>query len=94
MAVLVPKAEAGKIGRTTDINFFKLGYQTVVEKGFSNIISETYYIGQKAEANKPARHYFSAVWGLEKDQWKTEDGFKSYLKEESKLLSSPIEVRF
>lgn len=94
MAVLVPKAEAGKIGRTTDINFFKLGYQTVVEKGFSNIISETYYIGQKAEANKPARHYFSAVWGLEKDQWKTEDGFKSYLKEESKVLSSPIEVRF
>ena len=94
MAVLVPKAEDGKIGRTTDINFFKLGYQTVVEKGFSNIISETYYIGQKAEANKPARHYFSAVWGLEKDQWKTEDGFKSYLKEESKVLSSPIEVRF
>ncbi|RIJ46632.1 DUF4861 domain-containing protein [Maribellus luteus] len=94
MAVLVPKAEAGKIGRTTDINFFKLGYQTVVEKGFSNIISETYYIGQKAEANKPARHYFSAVWGLEKDQWKTEDGFKSYLKEESKVLSSPIEVHF
>ncbi|MFV0270029.1 MAG: DUF4861 domain-containing protein [Draconibacterium sp.] len=94
MAVLVPKAEAGKIGRTTDINFFKLGYQTVVEKGFSNIISETYYTGQKAEANKPARHYFSAVWGLEKDQWKTEDGFKGYLKEEAKTLSSPIEVRF
>ncbi|MFV0590279.1 MAG: DUF4861 domain-containing protein [Draconibacterium sp.] len=94
MAVLVPKAEVGKIGRTTDVNFFNLGYKTVVEKGFSNIISETYYIAQKAENNQPARHYFAAVWGLEKDQWKTEDGFKAYLKEEAKTLSSPIEVTF
>ncbi|MCK3684466.1 DUF4861 domain-containing protein [Maribellus sp. YY47] len=93
MAVLVPKAEAGKIGRTTDIDFFKLGYQTVVEKGFSNIISETYYIAQKAENNQPARHYFAAVWGLDKEQWKTEEGFKAYLKEEAKSLSSPIEVQ-
>src|SRR5690554_2891838 len=31
MAVIVPQSEAGKIGRTTDINFFKLGYETVPE---------------------------------------------------------------
>ena len=93
MAVLVPKTEAGKIGRTTDINFYNLGYQTVPEKGFSNIISETYYIAQKAEDDKPARHYFAAVWGLEKEQWKTEEGFKAYLQEEALKLSSPIEMK-
>jgi len=90
MAVLVSKEEAGKIGRTSDINFFDLGYQTVVEKGFSNIISQTYYIGQKAINDNPARHYFAAVWGLEKNQWKTEEGFKTYLEDESQKLSSPI----
>ncbi len=44
MAVIVPESEAGKIARTTDINFFDKGFQLVKEKGFSNIISETYYI--------------------------------------------------
>ncbi|QGY42696.1 DUF4861 domain-containing protein [Maribellus comscasis] len=93
MAVLVPKNEIGKIGRTTDINFFKLGYQTVVEKSFSNIISETYYIGQKCKDKVPAKHYFAAVWGLEKDQWKTEDGFKQYLQEEMNKLSGEIVIQ-
>jgi hypothetical protein len=92
MAVLVPAGEAGKTGRTTDINFFELGYKTVVEKGFSNIISETCYIGQKCKNGVPAKHYFSAVWGLEKDQWKTEDGFKKYLREEAEKLSGPVIV--
>ena len=93
MAVLVPESEAGKTGRTTDINFFKLGFQTVVEKGFSNIISETCYIGQKCESNVPGKHYFAAVWGLDKDQWKTEEGFKKYLKEEMDKLSEKIIVQ-
>ncbi len=92
MAVLVPLKEAGKIGRTTDINFFKLGYQTVVEKGFSNIISETYYIGQKCQSGQSAEHYFFAVWGLDKDQWKTEEGFKKYITEEAEKLSEKIVV--
>jgi len=92
MAVLVPLDEAGKIGRTTDINFFRLGFETVVEKGFSHIISETYYIGQKCKNGVPAKHYFFSVWGLEKDQWKTEEGFKKYLKEEAEKLSSPIRL--
>jgi len=91
MAVLVPKDESGEIGKTSNTNFFDLGYKTVPEKGFSNIISETYFIGQIAVDNKPARHYFAAVWGLEKDQWKTEEGFKDYLKEESVKLNSPIQ---
>lgn len=92
MAVLVPLTEAGKIARTTDINFFKLGYETVVEKGFSNIISETYYIGQKCKSNIPAKHYFFSVWGLDKEQWKTEEGFRKYITEESEKLSTPMVV--
>ncbi|SHF33216.1 protein of unknown function [Mariniphaga anaerophila] len=90
MAVIVPLAEAGKIGRTTDINFFKLGYETVPEKGFSNIISETCYIGQKCASGQPAKHYFFSVWGLDKDQWKTEEGFKKYIAEEAEKLSDSI----
>ena len=84
-------SEAGKIGRTTDINFFKLGYETVVKKSFSNIISETYYVGQKCESNIPAKHYFFSVWGLDKDQWKTEEGFRKYITEEAEKLSFPIQ---
>jgi len=90
MAVIVPATDAGKIGRTTNINFFELGYQTVKEKGFSNIISETYYIGQKCKSGTPAKHYFFSVWGLDKDQWKTEEGFRKYIGEEAEKLSAPI----
>ena len=90
MAVLVPESEAGKIGRTSDTNFFELGYRTIPEKRFSNIISETYYIGQQFTNGKPARHYFSAVWGLEKDQWKTEEGFRQYLAQEASKLHSLV----
>lgn len=90
MAVLVPLNEAGKIGRSSDTNFFQLGYRTVEEKNFSNIISETYYIGQKCESGQPAQHYFFAAWGLENDQWKTEEGFRKYITEEAEKLSSPI----
>lgn len=93
MAILVPKNESGKIARTTDINFFKLGYKTVNEKGFSNIISETYYIGQKCKSGVSAKHYFFSVWGLDKDQWKTEEGFKKYIEEEAEKLSNSVEIR-
>jgi hypothetical protein len=93
MAVIVPLAEAGKVGRTTDINFFKLGYETVKSKGFSNIISETYFIGQKCKSDVAAKHYFFSVWGLDDDQWKTEDGFRKYISEEAEKLSSPIDVK-
>ncbi len=92
MAAIVPQKEAGKIGRTSDIDFFKLGYKTVVEKSFSNIISETYYIGQKCTSGEPAKHYFFSVWGLDKDQWKTEEGFKKYITEEAEKLSNPVQM--
>lgn len=92
MAVIVPQNETGKIGRTTDINFYKLGYETVPEKGFSQIISETYYIGQNCESGKPSKHFFFSVWGLDKDQWKTEEGFRKYIAEEAEKLSEPVLV--
>jgi len=90
MAVFVPLDQAGKTGRTTDINFFQLGYRTVPEKSFSNIISETCYLGQKCESDVAAKHYFFAVWGLEKEQWKTEAGFRKYLEEEAEKFSAPV----
>jgi hypothetical protein len=92
MAVIVPLTESGKTGRTTEIDFFKLGYETVVPKSFSNIISQTYYIGQKCKSEIPAKHYFFSVWGLEKEQWKTEEGFRKYITEEAEKLSSPIVI--
>ncbi|HYQ58799.1 MAG TPA: DUF4861 domain-containing protein [Draconibacterium sp.] len=91
MAVLVPTAEAGKTGRTSNINWARRGNVTVREKSFSNIISETYYIGQKCEDATPAKHYFFSVWGLDKDQWKTEEGFRKYISAEAAKLSSPIQ---
>ncbi|MBT3385108.1 MAG: DUF4861 domain-containing protein [Prolixibacteraceae bacterium] len=92
MAVIVPISEAGEIDRTTDINFYKLGYETVVEKKFSNIISETYYIGQNYKSDVSAKHYFFSVWGLDKEQWKTEKGFIKYITEEADKLSEPISI--
>nr|WP_319510260.1 DUF4861 domain-containing protein [uncultured Draconibacterium sp.] len=91
MAVIVPLSEAGKIGRTSDINWFEKGFKTVPEKGFSNIISETYYIGQKCKDAQPSNHYFFSVWGLDNDQWKTEDGFREYITDETEKFSSPIQ---
>ncbi|WP_167604896.1 DUF4861 domain-containing protein [Maribellus sediminis] len=93
MAVMVPQDELGKIGRSSDTNFYKLGYKTVPAKSFSNIISETYYISQNFKNEVPARHYFFSVWGLEKNQWKTEEGFRAYLSDEAFLLNSPINTK-
>lgn len=91
MAVIVPKDEAGKIGRTSNINWFEKGVKTVPEKNFSHVISETYYIGQQCKEAQPTKHYFFSVWGLDKDQWKTEDGFRDYIVDEAEKLSSPIQ---
>ena len=93
MAILVPAKSAGKVGRTTDIDYYSLGYRTVVEKSFSNIISGTYYIGQDWEDGYPSKHYFFAVWGLENDRWKTEDGFKNYIIGEAEKFSDPIKIQ-
>ncbi len=90
MAILLSESEAGKIGRTSNTNYFALGFETVPEKGFSHIISETAYIGQKCQDSTPAKHYFFAVWGMDKDQWKTEEGFRKYIEEEAEKLAAPI----
>jgi hypothetical protein len=92
MGILAKKAEVTKVARTTDINFYKLGYKTVDEKQFSNVISETYYEARKINADSPSRHYFFAVWGLENEKWKNIDNFKAYISSEADLLSNPIIV--
>lgn len=92
MAVLLKSDEVTKVARTTDIDFFSLGFKTVDEKKFSNVISQTYYVAQKINADAPARHYFFAVWGLENEKWKNMDGFKAYISSEAELLSNPIQI--
>lgn len=94
MAVLLKNSEVTKVGRTTDIDFYSLGYKTVDEKKFSNVISQTYYVAQKVTADKPSRHYFFAVWGLENVRWKDSNLFKAYIATEAELLSHPIQVHW
>lgn len=92
MAVLLKKNETTKVARTSDIDFYSLGYKTVDEKKFSIVISQMYYVAQKISAGVPARHYFFAVWGLENEKWKSMDNFKTYISSESDLLSNPIRI--
>ncbi len=92
MGVMMKKDEVTKVARTTNIDFYKLGYKTVDEKQFSNVISETYYEAQKINADVPARHYFFAVWGLENEKWKSMDNFKAYISGEADFLSNPIVI--
>ncbi|MFV0366142.1 MAG: DUF4861 domain-containing protein [Mangrovibacterium sp.] len=96
MAVVLKKAEVTKIGEANKENYFLKGeqYQTVPEKQFSQVISDTYYVAQKITNDVPARHYFAAVWGLENPKWKKMAGFKSYLKDEAKKWDSPLVVSF
>ena len=92
MAVMLKISEETKVARTTDINYFELGYKTVPEKGFSQVISETYYVAQKATNDIPARHYFFAVWGLENPKWNHIDEFKKYMTNEAEKLTNPFVV--
>jgi hypothetical protein len=90
MAVLAPSEEVSRIGRTSNTDFYKMGYQTVPEKSFSNIISETYYLGQKISSGKPSVHYFFAMWGLENPKWNNVDSVQAYIRLEADKFSSPI----
>ncbi|MGD9930442.1 MAG: DUF4861 domain-containing protein [Mangrovibacterium sp.] len=92
MAVMAKADEVTRIDRTTDINFFELGYQTVPEKNFSQVISETYYLAQKITNDVPARHFFFAVWGLENPKWKEISEFEKYISGEAEKLSNPVVV--
>jgi len=91
MAVMLKADEVTKVARSTDVNYFDK-YPTVPEKGFSNVISETYYVAQKISNDNPVRHYFAAVWGLENSKWKEMANFKAYLSSEAEKLSNPIVV--
>ena len=93
MAVMLKDDEVTRVARTTDINFFERGYKTVEEKGFSQVISETWYAAQKIQANKPARHYFFAVWGLENVKWKDVENFKAYMASEALRLGNPVVIK-
>lgn len=93
MAVLLKKDEVTKVARTTNIDYYSLGYKTVDEKKFSNVISETYYVAQKIKPDIAARHYFFAVWGLENAKWKDLKNFKAYISSEADLLSHPIQLK-
>ena len=92
MAVMLKKDETTKIARSTDTNYYNLGFQTVPEKQFSNVISQTYYIAQKIQNDVPARHYFFAVWGLENPKWKEIKNFENYIGDEAQKINHPIEV--
>lgn len=91
MAVLLKKDEVSRIDRSTDLNFYELGFPTIPDKGFSNVISETNDVAQKIKNNVPARHYFYSVWSLEK-KWKQIENLKKYIGDESDKLSNPIKV--
>ncbi len=90
MAVLLKNDEVTKVARSTDIDFYSLGYKTVDEKKFSNVISQTYYVAQKITPDVAARHYFFAVWGLENEKWKNVENFKAYITSEAEFLSNPV----
>ncbi|MGQ1891866.1 DUF4861 domain-containing protein [Thermophagus sp. OGC60D27] len=92
MAIMLKDDEVTRVARTTDINFFERGYQTVVEKAFSHVISETYYVAQKIKADRAARHFFFAVWGLEDEKWKDVENFKAYMTDEAQRLGNPVVV--
>lgn len=92
MAVMLKSDEETKVARSTDLNFYDLGYQTVPEKNFSQVISQTYYVAQKVNNDVAARHYFFAVWGLENPKWKQIDEFKKYMSAEADKLSNPVVV--
>jgi hypothetical protein len=93
MGIMLKKDEVTQVGRTTNIDFYNLGYKTVDEKQFSNVISETCYEAQKISADVPARHYFFAVWGLENPKWKSMDNFKAYMTSEADFLSNPVVIK-
>jgi len=90
MAVMLKINEETKVARTSNINYYDLGYKTVPEKRFSQVISETYFIAQKAQNDVPVRHYFFAVWGLEDPKWNQIDEFKKYMTDEAEKLTNPL----
>lgn len=94
MAVVLKNNEVTHVGEANKENYFLKSeeYQTVPEKQFSNVISDTYFVAQKVRNDVSARHYFAAVWGLEDARWKQMVNFKSYLEGEARKWDSPLEL--
>ena len=94
MAVMIPESTETAVGEAPKTNYYFKGkqYQTVPEKEFSVVVSNTYYEAQKIENDQPISHYFFAVWGLENPQWNQVQNFKKYLTEEADAFSNPVQV--
>jgi hypothetical protein len=93
MAVLATSNTIAKIGRTSNVDFYQLGYQTVPAKSFSQVISETCYLGQKITSGIPSVHYFFALWGLENPAWNKVQDVKEYICKEADKFSRPITIK-
>ncbi len=91
MAVLAPIKDVGKTGKAPDTDFYQLGYRTIPEKSFSQVVSQTCYMSQKITSGKPSVHYFFALWGLENPRWNDPDSVKNYISGEAEKLSRPIQ---
>jgi hypothetical protein len=94
MAVLAPAKDAPNTGRTTNVNYYQMGYQTVPAKSFSHVISETVYLYQNMANQTPSTHYFFALWGLENPAWNNLNAVKEYIRLEADKLSQPIKIEF
>jgi len=94
MAVMAPSKGFIKTGKTSNLDFYQLGNQTVPEKQFSQAISQTSYVCQKISNNTPSMHYFFAFWGLENKDWNREGAVKDYICSEANNISHPVRVEY
>ncbi len=94
MAVMARSASVTKTGRTGNLNFYQMGYQTVPVKSFSQVISETCYLAQKIKRDIPSVHYFFAMWGLENPEWNDAKKVKDHIRTEANKLSSPLTIKY
>ncbi|MDD4645065.1 MAG: glycoside hydrolase family 88 protein, partial [Bacteroidales bacterium] len=94
MAVMAPTKDFVKTGKTSNNDYYKLGYPTVPAKSFSQVISETCYLSQKIRSNTPSVHYFFALWGLENPVWNQQEPVKEYIRSEADRLSRPVSIEY
>jgi unsaturated rhamnogalacturonyl hydrolase len=92
MAVMAPSKETVGTGRTSDIDFYQRGYQTVPAKSFSQVVSGTAYLSQTLRSGTPSVHRFYAMWGLEDPKWNDPANVEEYLKSEAEKLSNPLTI--
>ncbi len=93
MAVMAPSGKDIKTGRTSNLDFYRLGYQTVPVKNFSQVISETCHLSQNIESGTPSRHFFFAMWGLENPRWNDVENVKDYIRLEADKISHQLIIK-